>query len=49
MTSLEKHRANITPISGLHHPLGIGSLHECEKVWLTAGGHALRDLRPARR
>src|SRR6478609_2767931 len=36
MKPLEKHRTHITPISGLHHPLGIGSLHECEKVWLTA-------------
>lgn len=35
LESLEKHRANLTPISGLHHPNGIGSLHECEKVWLT--------------
>ncbi len=33
---LEKHRANITPISGLHHPNGIGQAHECQKVWLTA-------------
>src|SRR5947209_8474919 len=35
LQSLAKHRANLTPISGLHHPNGIGSLHECEKVWLT--------------
>ena len=34
--SLEKHRDNITPISGLHHPNGIGQAHECQKVWLTA-------------
>ena len=33
---LEKHRANITPISGLHHPNGIGQAHECQKSWLTA-------------
>src|SRR5947207_11402824 len=32
---LEKHRAHITPISGLHHPNGIGSLHTCEMTWLT--------------
>lgn len=36
LQSLEKHRANITPISGLHHPNGIGQAHECQKVWLTA-------------
>ena len=35
MMSLEKHRADITPISGLHHPLVIGKHHNCEKVWLT--------------
>ena len=34
--SLEKHRANLTPISGLYHPNGIGQAHECEKIWLTA-------------
>lgn len=33
---LEKHRANMTPISGLHHPNGIGQAHECAKIWLTA-------------
>jgi hypothetical protein len=36
LKALEKHRANITPISGLHHPNGIGQAHECQKVWLTA-------------
>src|ERR1700733_11265265 len=35
LKSLEKHRANITPISGLHHPHGIGQAHECAKIWLT--------------
>jgi hypothetical protein len=33
---LERHRANITPISGLHHPNGLGQAHECAKIWLTA-------------
>jgi len=32
---LEKHRADITPISGLHHPMVIGKHHNCDKVWLT--------------
>jgi hypothetical protein len=32
---LEKHRAVVTPISGLHHPHGIGQAHECAKIWLT--------------
>lgn len=35
LKSLEKHRADITPISGLHHPMVIGKHHNCEKVWLT--------------
>src|SRR5262245_22661789 len=35
LQSLERHRADITPISGLHHPLVIGKHHNCEKVWLT--------------
>jgi hypothetical protein len=32
---LEKHRQQITPISGLHHPHGLGHHHNCEKIWLT--------------
>src|SRR3979409_192856 len=35
LQALEKHRADITPISGLHHPMVIGKHHNCEKVWLT--------------
>ena len=35
LKSLERHRADITPISGLHHPMVIGKHHNCEKVWLT--------------
>src|SRR5438128_3674537 len=35
LMSLEKHRADITPISGLHHPMVLGKHHNCEKVWLT--------------
>jgi len=35
MRSLEKHRANITPISGLHHPGGLGTAHVCGDLWLT--------------
>ncbi len=33
---LEKHRPNMTPISGLYHTGGIGRAHECAKIWLTA-------------
>jgi hypothetical protein len=32
---LERHRANMTPISGLHHPGGIGQAHVCADTWLT--------------
>ena len=35
MKALEKHRASITPISGLHHPDVLGKHHNCDKVWLT--------------
>lgn len=34
---LEKHRNSITPISGLHHPGGLGHHHNCQKIWLTGG------------
>ncbi len=35
LKSLERHRSDITPISGLHHPMVLGKHHNCEKVWLT--------------
>jgi hypothetical protein len=35
LQALERHRAVITPISGLHHPMVVGKHHNCEKVWLT--------------
>ncbi len=34
---LEKHRQVITPISGMHHPGGLGYHHNCQKIWLTGG------------
>ena len=34
---LEKHRHAVTPISGLHHPGGLGHHHNCQKIWLTGG------------
>ena len=42
MASLERHRANVTPISGLHHPNVLGKHHNCDKVWLT-GADVPRD------
>ena len=35
LKSLERHRQEITPISGLHHPMVIGKAHNCDQVWLT--------------
>ena len=32
---LERHRSAITPISGLHHPHGLGHHHNCQSIWLT--------------
>lgn len=34
---LEKHRGVVTPVSGLHHPGGLGHHHNCQKIWLTGG------------
>jgi len=34
---LEKLRHVVTPISGLHHPGGLGHHHNCQKIWLTGG------------
>lgn len=43
LASLERHRAKLTPISGLHHPTGLGKAHECDKIWLT--GASLEEKR----
>lgn len=37
LAPLEKHRENITPISGLYHPHGLGWHHNCNQIWLTGG------------
>ena len=37
LAALEKHREVITPISGLHHPHGLGHHHNCSTIWLTGG------------
>src|SRR5262245_4551677 len=39
LKSLERHRASITPISGLYHPNGMGKAHDCSNVWLTGAKH----------
>lgn len=33
---LERHRQNITPISGMHHPNALNQQHVCADSWLTA-------------
>lgn len=35
LQGLARHRADITPLSGLHHPMVVGKHHNCDKVWLT--------------
>jgi len=35
LASLERHRAELTPVSGLHHPMVLGKHHNCDQVWLT--------------
>ncbi len=42
LASLERHRASVTPISGLHHPFVLGKAHNCDQVWLT-GANVPRD------
>ncbi|WP_404309036.1 DUF1552 domain-containing protein [Neorhodopirellula lusitana] len=34
---LARHRDQITPISGLHHPNALGHHHGCQSIWLTGG------------
>ena len=37
LAPLAKHRKVVTPLSGLHHPGGLGHHHNCQKIWLTGG------------
>jgi len=43
LTPLEKHRAHITPICGLHHPHAFGIQHKATQTWLTGGKHGSTD------
>jgi hypothetical protein len=45
LAPLEKFRGQITPISGLFHPNGLGKSHNCQQIWLTGGkiGEAERN------
>ena len=47
LKSLEKHRSEITPISGLHHPDVLGKHHNCDKVWLTGANVPADRTAPA--
>jgi hypothetical protein len=43
LSPLAKHRANITPISGLHHPNAFGIAHSATQTWLTGAKHGPTD------
>ncbi len=43
LTPLEKHRANITPISGLYHPTAAGIAHSATQTWLTGAKYGPTD------
>ena len=40
---LEKHRANVTPISGLYHPNAFGIAHSATQTWLTGAKYGPTD------
>ena len=43
LSPLEKHRGNITPVSGLYHPNSFGIAHKPTQTWLTAAKHGPTD------
>ena len=43
LVPLAKHRGNISPISGLHHPNAFGIAHSATQTWLTAAKHGPTD------
>ncbi|MEM7387661.1 MAG: DUF1552 domain-containing protein, partial [Verrucomicrobiota bacterium] len=43
LSPLEKHRANITPVSGLNHPNAFGIAHNATQTWLTGARHGPSD------
>ena len=43
LAPLAKHRGNISPISGLHHPNAFGIAHSATQTWLTAAKHGPTD------
>jgi hypothetical protein len=43
LSPLAKHRANITPISGLYHPNSFGIAHSATQTWLTGAKHGPTD------
>lgn len=43
LAPLEKHRHQITPISGLYHPNAFGVAHNATQTWLTGAKHGPSD------
>ena len=43
LAPLAKHKGNISPISGLHHPNAFGIAHSATQTWLTAAKHGPTD------
>ena len=43
LAPLTKHKGNISPISGLHHPNAFGIAHSATQTWLTAAKHGPTD------
>ena len=43
LTPLEKHRHQISPISGLYHPNAFGVAHNATQTWLTGAKHGPSD------
>lgn len=43
LSPLEKHRQNISPVSGLYHPNAFGVAHDATQTWLTAAKHGPSD------
>jgi hypothetical protein len=37
LEALAGHREVCTPLSGMHHPNGLGHHHNCRRIWLTGG------------
>ena len=43
LSPLEKHRQNVSPVSGLYHPNSFGVAHNATQTWLTGAKHGPND------